>query len=251
MDINNRVSLLTKLTALSLLISTGLLVNQFAFSEKGSDDGKKVEEYLMQNPKVVIGAIEKYQQQKQAEQLDQAKRSLAEKTGELFGNTDDPRVGSNDAKIKIVEFFDYSCGYCKKMSAVKRQLLAENADIQIIFKEMPILGEPSYKLAHASMAAYIAAPDKYFAFQQALMGGTADTSEANMVGIAKNVGIDESAFKKAYQDEGRIKAIFQKNMKLAYELGLRGTPAYVIGNELIPGYVSYEELKKQIEQARK
>lgn len=237
------------------MMSTGVLISQVVSSstktESASGD-ERIKEYLINNPGVVISAIEKFQMQKQAEMNQQAKKNLAEKKADLFSSKDDPRIGSDSAKIKVVEFFDYNCGYCKKMLGAKSKLIAENPDVQIIFKEMPILSEASYALARASLSVYMASPDKYFAFQQALLSGghSADVSEDAMVSVAKGVGVDEKAFRAAYKDEAKIKSVFQNNTRLAYELGVRGTPAYVVGNELIPGYVSYEELKKHIEQAR-
>lgn len=210
-------------------------------------DVSEIENYILDNPKTLITSLERYRQQMESPP---PQASIDDKR--LFGGENDPKIGNPDAKIKIVEFFDYSCGYCHKMFLVKQKLIADNKDIQIISREVPMLSEKSAMMSRASLAAYRAAPAKYMAYQEALFNSRGRTADVEVfTRLASSVGIDERAFKKAFDDVKKHDSIVSENAELARAIGVRGTPAYIIGDELIPGYISYENFNAKIESRRK
>lgn len=209
-------------------------------------DDKEIEKYILNNPKTIISSLEGYRQQ-----MESAAPSANIDEKRLFGGVDDPKIGNPNAKIKIVEFFDYTCGYCRKMFSVKQKLIQTNNDILIISREIPMLSEKSAIMTRASLAAYRAAPTKYMAYQEALFNLKGRTTDADVfIRLAGSVGIDERAFKKAFDDVKKHDSIINENAELARGIGVRGTPAYIIGDELIPGYISYENFNAKVANRR-
>jgi len=209
-----------------------------------------IKETLSTNPEIIMDSVEKYREAKAQQAVEEQKVKVRAVRSTLEGNTADPRVGPSNASIKIVEFFDYNCGYCKKMSGIKSELLKTDSDVQIIFKELPIMSQDSFKLSTAALAVYQVDPDKYMAFQEALFNRASPSAEEpDLLMIALGLGIDTVKLKAAMNDS-KVGAVIQDNMKLAQDIGLRGTPFYVINGEVIPGAADIAELRKQIMNVR-
>ena len=206
-----------------------------------------VEDYIISHPETLIASLEAHHKAQVEMMTKRAQDKIVERSAEIFNNAADPRVGNPQGKIKIVEFFDYSCGYCQKMLAVKRKILESNKDVQFIMKELPILSDASATRARASLAFYKVAPDKYNQYQEALfkLKGSSDVQKA-CIDLAKSLGVNEEAFKAALAQPAGQDAILESNMRLALDLGLRATPAYIIGNEVIMGYTDYEAFNEKI-----
>ncbi len=238
-----KLSLINFIISLAIIIY--LLIQILNPSKVSLDD---VKQFILDNPKVLIDSLEGYRKQMDKSEL---KSVVDEK--QIFSGVNDPRVGNPNAKIKIVEFFDYSCGYCHKMFLVKKKLLEANKDIEIISKETPMLSERSVLLSKASLAAYKADSSKYMAYQEVLFDlRNKQTLNVDLfTKLAVQVGIKENDFKKAFDDEEKHASVINDNAELAGNIGLRGTPAYVIGNEIIPGYISYEDFNTKIANRRK
>ena len=180
------------------------------------------------------------------------KAQIADKIKELrdviTNNPKDPRVGHANPKVKIVEFFDYSCGYCRKMFTINQQLL-QNPDIQFVFKETPILGEASFIASRISLAVYNLNPSKYLQFQQALWNDGNRTQE-HLIKLAVDAGISETDLINLLNDKDKIAAIDEglvANQQLAVKMNIEGTPSYVIGDQFIPGATSYDQMNKIVQ----
>jgi protein-disulfide isomerase len=204
-------------------------------------NASQIENYLLENPKIILASLENYKQREEENA----------NVNKLFNNAYDPKAGNPNAKIKIIEFFDYSCSYCYKMSLIMQKLLKENSDIQVIFKELPMMNRKAAILSRASLAAYRASPSKYLEYQEALFGLKGGGLDAiTFINLAKEVGVDEKAFKKEFNDLEKNDRVIRDNVDLATDLGIRGIPVYIIGNELIPGYISYEDFNARIQKQR-
>lgn len=209
-----------------------------------------IKETLDHNPDLIINSVEKYRTAKMQEAAEEQKAKVRSLRSKLESNPVDPKVGPESASIKIVEFFDYNCGYCKKMSAIKAELLKTDADVQIIFKELPIMSPDSLKLSKAAIAVYQIAPNQYTAFQNALLNRTTTTAEdADIMALAASLGIDTVKLAAAIKDP-KVAKVVDDNMQIAQDIGLRGTPLYIINGEVIPGAADIAELRKQIVNAR-
>lgn len=207
-----------------------------------------VKETLMNEPAIIMEALEKLRQQK-ADEAQQATKAAIDKNKSELLNSSAPFIGPADADVTIVEFFDYHCGYCKHFLAEINKLVAADKKVRVVFKDMPILSEDSVTAARAAIAVNRIAKDKFFAFHTALMAEKGRFDEVRLMDIAKSVGVDANKLK-TEMTKPEITAELDRNRKVAEELGVRGTPALVIGKELIPGAASFEELQKYVAAAR-
>ncbi len=211
--------------------------------------GPAVREYLLANPEVVIEAVEAYQKKQEMADAEKAKENLKTHKDFLYKADKDatPEVGNPDATVTVVEFFDYNCGYCKRALKEVQSVLAEDKDVRFVFKDMPILSPQSQTAAHWSLAAQ--RQGKYFEFHQKVMNHQGGISETSLAEIAKEVGLDVEKMKKDAADP-KIAEIVMQNVKVATDLGLRGTPAFIINDRVIGGYIELEEMKRVIAEVR-
>ena len=200
-----------------------------------------IRDYILEHPEILPEAIEILQ--------NRAKTAALVKNHTALYKDGFSHVGGNvNGDITIIEFFDYNCGYCKHALDTIEKLKQEDKNLRVIYKEFPILSESSYTAAKAAMAAI--EQGKYESFHIALLQNTKKLTEDRIFEIARTVGLDEQ---KLIKD--MTSPIMDRNIKinrgLADTLGINGTPGFVIGTEIIPGALPYEELVRLIEKARK
>ncbi len=205
-----------------------------------------VKEYIAENPQEIIEALQNFEVS-QREQEEQEASARLENHQEFLKTGDLPRVGNPDGDIKIVEFFDYNCGYCKQAFNDLQILLQDDKNVEVTFVEMPILGEASLEAAKWSMAAE--PQDKYFNYHGAIMNFSGPKTEANMRTLAQSSGLDVEALVTKAKDPSILDAI-EKNVQVARDIGIRGTPGFVINGEIYRGYLGYEGLKAVIDEIR-
>jgi protein-disulfide isomerase len=191
--------------------------------------------------------LQELQRRQQAEQEKQQKMALALYRNELFGMADDPRVGAAEPGVTIIEFFDYKCGYCKSVAPSMEALVAENTDVQVILKEFPILGEESVYAARVSLAARD--QENYYEFHKAMMNARGSLTEDVVKRIAESVGINFDEVKEKMASE-EIEKIINRNYQLAKALGISGTPAFIIGDQLYPGVLEKDMIQRLIAEER-
>lgn len=210
-----------------------------------------VKDYLIANPEVVVDALSAYQEKKAKEAAEKIEKLIKEKSADLLKDPTLPATGASikDADIIIAEFFDYHCGYCKHMVPVVTDLVAADKKVRVVFHELPILSEESTKAAKAALAVNSIKPDKYFAYHTALMKINGALSDKVLLDEAKKLGITEKEFNGAVSNP-EIQKQLDKSKTLAGELEIRGTPAFIIGDEFIPGAGSIESFKQIIEGQR-
>jgi len=151
--------------------------------------------------------------------------------------------GSSKPKVVLVEFYDYACPYCKASNPHVDQLIRENSDLRVVYRELPILGPDSVVAARLSLAASKAG--RFRQFHDALYAAGRPAPDTNAV--AARV----AAIPPAPEKDVAIEAELKKNFSLASQLGATGTPLFVVGDRVLSGAVGYEALKKAVEDARK
>lgn len=188
-----------------------------------------VAEYLMTNPEIVEEALEELDRKRMSEQLDKIRDRLE----------NDPRdiaMGPKNAKVTIVEFFDYNCGYCKQSTEWVRKTIEKYPnDVRVVFKELPILDGRSKTSRNAAIAALAAARQgKYPVMHFSLMKETSLTPDRVEL-LAKTAGLDMEMWKADMKDD-KFDDQIEDAFKLARELpNLTGTPYFVIGDEIVAG----------------
>jgi len=239
----------------SAIVGAGMLAAAITGSASAADFsaeqtdaiGKIVREYLLEHPEVLIEALEAYEQRQTLAENDRRLKIIEAHSASLYEDSNSFAAGPPDADVTIVEFFDYHCGFCKKSLSVITQALQSDKNIRVVFKEYPILSEDSVTASRAAVASI--RQGKYFEFHNAMMSQRGRLNEQKVLEIARDVGIDDKRLKHdMYQPD--VSEVIRANYQLAEALGVRGTPAWLIGKEFVPGAVSAERFAEYIAQAR-
>ena len=209
--------------------------------------GEIVREYLIENPEVIEEAMLALRAKREPPRRQVVRRMIERSRDALFAHPMTPVSGDAQGDVTLVEFFDYQCGYCKAALAPMKELLASDARLRVVWKEFPILGPMSRFTARAAMAA--ARQDRYLDFHLAAMGAAEELTESSVMGIAERLGIDVERLRRD-MDDPAIEAYLDETNRLARDLGITGTPAFVIGDALVPGVMGIEQLRQLIADVR-
>jgi protein-disulfide isomerase len=208
-----------------------------------------IRDYIMDHPEVMLESLQAYEVKQRSAQEKAAQKAVADNRDALEADATNPVGGNPKGDVTIVEFFDYRCGYCKKVVPSIQELLKTDHNIRVVFKEFPILGPDSVTAARAALAAWKVAPEKYVPLHVALMEMRGEFSEARVLEAAKKTGIDPEKLKAAMNDP-KIQSQLEQNVALAQELQISGTPAFVIGGKVVPGAVDLATLREMVKEAR-
>jgi len=208
-----------------------------------------IEQHIAANPEIVLRAIQELRRREAEAKQDLARSNLAAFRAELTRDPRAPVGGNPEGDVTVVEFFDYNCPYCRAVKPALRELLAGDAGLRFVYKEFPILGESSQTAARAALAATRQGRATYERFHDALLGVQGQLANDDVFRIAERIGLDMARLRTDMEDPG-IEAAIQANLDLASRLKITGTPAFVIGEAIIPGAVSLEELREAVSQAR-
>lgn len=199
-----------------------------------------VRDYILEHPEILPQAFEELQRRMNAQ-------AVTANRDALYKDPDSPTAGNPKGDVTIVEFLDYTCGYCKASAPGLKKLLATDKNVRVIFKDLPVLGDVAVFAAHAALAANL--QGEYMAFHNALYDHPGRLSEDAVMTIAQKVGLDVTQLKQD-MNKPEITAAIGRNLKLANELGLRGTPAFIINGHLIPRALSFDMLQGCVTDAR-
>ncbi len=209
-----------------------------------------VRQYVQKHPDVIRDSIRKLQQQELAQHTVQMKKAAAKYQARLT-DANAPSVGdASAATVTITEFYDFHCGFCKRMVPVIARLIQEDQELRFVFKDYPLLSADSELAARASLAFYRLNKENYFDFYSTLMQSTGQFDDASLQAAAAKYGVAGSALKQAMDDPEIGKAL-QENKELAKLLSITGTPVLYVGTEVVPSATTYEQLKELINKARK
>lgn len=240
-------------TTLAVLAGIGLSPLPAQADEALTDDQKQavrelVRDTLVEDPEILVEAMEVLKSRQEA--LEQAHREKA--IGELMDSLNEndalPYAGAADGDVTIVEFFDYNCTYCKSVAKEVLDAVKEDGNIKLVFIDLPILGDSSDYAARAALAA--AKQDKYVDFHLEMMRFRGRLTPEAVRKSAAAVGLDQDKLE-ADMASSEVETILQGNMALAQAVNVRGTPAFIVGDQFLPGAVSREMLMRLVEETRK
>jgi protein-disulfide isomerase len=252
-------TILTKVSALSLFViiisavtsASFLQLNSFgSVSEVSKSD---IAIWIKNNPQAIIDSVQnmqKAEQKKEQENRDKVvKEKIPAKMNELINDKLDGSFTNGKPTINVIEFFDYNCGYCKRAENTVSKLKSEK-NIKIIYKEYPILGKDSEELSKVGIAVNMISPEKYPLFHHKLMKSSVRDGDG-AIKVAGEIGINVASLKSILKkNKKEIEDKIAKNRALARELSITGTPAFIIGNQLIPGAIGLEQIKSIIKEER-
>ena len=242
--------------ALSLLVavaasfpaSPGYASNHGVFgSEETQEIERIVQDYIRNNPEVIVDALRQLEERRRLAEAEQSQRQIAQDREALINDPDSPVGGNPNGDVTVVEFFDYRCPYCKTVAPALAQLIEDDANLRFVYKEWPILGPVSLVAARAALAAR--EQGLYTEFHDRLMGVSGQLSEKTIFDIAEDTGLNIERLREDMESP-EIEAILQRNAELAARLRITGTPAFVIGDVIVPGAIELTDLKALVEEAR-
>lgn len=209
---------------------------------------KLIHDYFLNNPKALIEAIEHAEASVKDDEQGQAKAALQSHREELERDPTSPVLGNPKGDVTIVEFFDYRCPYCKVTAPTLQTLIGQDRKVRLVMKEFPILGKESVFASRVALA--VAKHGKYAEFHQAMFALKTKVDDAQTLEVVKSIGLDPAQIKQ--ESEGSdIDVILKHNYDLAKQLNLSGTPAFVIGDTLLPGAVELKDFQDAVATARK
>lgn len=218
--------------------------------EQKSEIERIIKDYLVKNPEVFLeiqSALEAKMEQVQAEKL---KLALAAHADTLFRDPNAPVAGNPKGDVVVVEFFDYNCGYCKRGFADVAKFIKDDPKARVIFRELPILSKGSEEAARVALAANL--QGKYWEFHSLMIEFKGQANEASALKIAEKVGADMAKLKADMKGEA-VDAEIKKVRELAQNLGINGTPHFIVGDRSIAGAPQdlLEQLKTDAAEVRK
>ncbi len=216
-------------------------------AEADDDFGRRVREYLLANPEVIVEAMQTLEIRRQRAENTEAQAALAARTDDVFRDPGSPVGGNADGDVTMVEFFDYNCPYCRQVAPVMAEAVAADPGLRIVYKEFPILGPGSIFAAKAALAAE--RQGKYGEFHEALMNAESRVEETTVLAIAEEIGLDVERLKEDIEDPA-IQAEIDANLELAQALRINGTPGFVIGDEILRGATDLATMQELIAKAR-
>ena len=195
-----------------------------------------IRQFLIENPEVIFEAIENYENQK-IKEAQKLEKKLIQKYSDLLFEDNYSFIGGNkEGSITIVAFIDYKCGYCKKAHIEVSELISNNSELKYIMKEYPILGSESILASKIAIHILLNQGDKvYREFNDKLLKYNGTLSVSNIEKIIQLSG-GAPVNVEAIIKDNKINLILKNNQLLANELGVQGTPTFIIGNQIIRGY---------------
>lgn len=212
--------------------------------------GQIVKEYLIQNPEVLQEAMTELERRQTEGQKAAQATALRSSRETLLNSPRDIVAGNASGDVTLVEFFDYNCGYCKRALADVRGLIKADPKLRVVLKDFPVLGPDSLEASRVSLAAKQQLKgEKLFDFHTKVMETRGRVNGERALAVAKEMGLDLARLQKD-MDGPDVRAALQETVKLGDQLGLSGTPAFVIGDEIISGAVGVEPLKRTVAGVR-
>lgn len=206
-----------------------------------------MKDFLMKNPKVILDAVNQHQQDQAKAQEEQGTKALAEVKDFLYNNKDLPSVGPADADVTIVEFFDYNCGYCKRAFEAVQDTLNKDKKVRFVLVDLPILSDQSREASVLALAA--TAQGKYFEMHKGLMLFQGPKTRENILRVAKEAGLDTARLEEDAKSP-KIQELLQKHSEVAQKLAITGTPGFILGDQIIRGYIPGDAMHTMIKDLR-
>ena len=211
---------------------------------------EEVRAYLMDNPEVIMEAVAVLEAREAKAQAQADLTLVSDNAADLFDDGFSWVGGNPDGDITLVEFLDYRCGFCKRAHGEVAKLLDADGNIRLIVKEFPILGEQSLLASRFAVATkQVAGDDAYKGIADALMEMNGDVNMRALRRMATTFGLDADAIE-ARMDSAEVTDEIRRTRALAQRLQITGTPTFVLEDELLRGFLPYDEMQALVDEKR-
>jgi len=208
-----------------------------------------IRDYLLRKPEVLLEAMKALEDRQRDMAADLARERIGQHAKALRHDPDSFVAGNPNGDVTVVEFFDYRCGYCKQAHPTVADVVKADGKIRLVLKEFPILGADSVFASRAAIAVLQSQKAKYKAFHDAMFESKEPLTEASVLRIAKAQGIDTDKLAGAMKNP-EVEKVIRANHALAQSLSISGTPAFIIGDELVPGAIPARQMSELVARAR-
>jgi len=206
-----------------------------------------IHDYIMAHPDVLVRSLRQAEDKLHKDDEVKTSKAVDEHKTEVFNDPATPVGGNLRGDVSVVEFFDYRCPYCKQVQPSLEKMLQQDPQLRLVYKEFPILGPASVTAARAALAAR--AQGKYDQFHEAMMEAHGAVTDDTVYRVAGSVGLDIGKLKRDMAAP-EVSQALKTNLKLADALGIHGTPAFIIGDKVVPGAIDLDALKGMVSDAR-
>lgn len=206
-----------------------------------------VRNFILDNPEVLMESVNRYRAAETQKKEEGALKVLKSNMSYVNNGTH-PEIGNPKGDITVVEFFDYNCGYCKRAMQTVRKLTENDKNVRVVFMDYPILSPQSTMAAKWAVAAN--KQGKYWEFHQALLESSAPKDDANMTKIAQSLGLDVAKLKKDAESKD-VEDYLASVTDFGRKLDVSGTPGFIVGTQILRGFVEYEAFKTIVNEERK
>ena len=242
-------------TLSALALATGVQAADLDFDNMTDAEreafGAAVRAYLLENPQVIMDAVQVLEDRQNEEQAQNDLSLVADNADALFNDGYSWVGGNPDGDVTIVEFFDYRCGFCRRAHPEVKELLESDGNIRYIAKEFPILGENSVISARFALSARAVGGDAaYKAANEAPIAMNSDMDDTVLRRLAESLGLDADAVIDGMESDAITEQMAQTRA-LAQELRINGTPSFIMGGQMIRGYLPLDAMRGVIEEERR
>lgn len=211
----------------------------------------EVRAYLLENPEVLIEAMDVLQTREDEAKLKRDSDFLAANADKVFNNANDWVGGNPDGDVTLVEFMDYRCGYCRQAYAEVDELVKTDGKIRFVVKEFPILGDASMLSAQFAIAVLQLHGDKaYASVHDTLMTLRGEPNVETLSRVATDLGLDAKPIL-ARMKAPEVMAVIQANYALAEQMEITGTPAFIMESGVMRGYAPLDVMRDFVADMRK
>ncbi|WP_424976798.1 DsbA family protein [Leisingera sp. S232] len=238
-------------TALALLGAPAQAFDIGAMSDAEREAfGQEVREYILANPELILEAVDLLEQRQQQAEVARDDVLVEENLAELQNDGYSWVGGNPDGDITLVEFMDYRCGYCRRAAPEVAKLLESDGNIRLVIKEFPILGDASVLSARFAVATkLVAGDDAYKDVHDAMIEFGGEPNEVALRRLADGLSLDAEAIF-ARMDSEDVTAELRQTRALAQKMAISGTPTFVLGNELLRGYLPADQMEQIVAEIR-
>ena len=210
-----------------------------------------IKDVLLKNPEIIQEALVELERRQQQAQVDSQKQILVTERAAIFDAPKSAIAGNAQGDVTLVEFFDYNCGFCKRSLTDLQELIKQDPKLKVVLKDFPVLGADSVEASRVAIAVKNQLKgDKYFAFHVALMSTRGRINGAKALEVAKEFGVNLDTARRD-MESAETRSAIEDTVVLGDRLGLTGTPAFILADEIVFGAVGVEQIKSRIDAVRK
>lgn len=211
----------------------------------------EVRAYLLENPEVLAEAIDVLQNRRAEAEAEGDQQLVKSNSEDLFADAQSYTGGNLQGSLTVVEFIDYRCSYCRKAHSEVAELVQSDGDIRYVIKELPILGEESVLASRFAIAVLqVAGPEAYARAHTGFYEDFRGPINARSLGnFAEDLGLDRDAVM-ARMDAPEVTRVIEDNHLLAQRMRIQGTPTFVMGDQMLRGYVPLDGMRAIVSDLR-